>query len=410
MLSIGKTLTPEQRLSKAVVDVMAKCHALAGIIMIGKREVVYDHTQGRCDTSKMKVRTACTNGKDEWYSAEFMEPLNDAKLRFVVIHENYHKMYRHLITWKHLWAIDSHLANVSMDHDINIKIMDEYGQDGWVEFIDGGCLNYDFRGWGTAKIFWHLYQQQKDNPKGRPEDGDGDGTPLDDHDWEGAEEMDAEEQRELEREIDEAVRQGSIIAGKTGSGGNRDIEGLLEPKINWRDALREFIQETCAGSDYSTYRRPNRRYLQSGEYRPSGVSEKVKCIAEHNDMSGSIGAREQQVMISELVGICKTVHPDELHVSYWDTKVCGYEKYVREEIDHVAERTNPVGGGGTDVRCVPEYLKEHDIHPQASIVFTDGYLYGGWGTWDHPVLWVILDNKSAKPDVGKAIYVSTEDM
>ena len=47
MLSIGKTLTPEQRLSKAVVDVMGKCHALAGIIMIGKREVVYDHTQGK---------------------------------------------------------------------------------------------------------------------------------------------------------------------------------------------------------------------------------------------------------------------------------------------------------------------------------------------------------------------------
>jgi predicted metal-dependent peptidase len=294
-----------------------------------------------------------------------------------------------------------------MDHDINIKIMDEYGQDGWVKFIEGCCLNYDYRGWGTAKIFWHLYQQKKDNPDGG---GDGDGEPLDDHDWEGAEEMDAEEKRELEREIDEAVRQGSIIAGKTGSGGNRDMEELLEPKIDWREALREFIQETCAGADYSSYRRPNRRHLQSGDYWPSGVSEKVKCIAEHNDMSGSIGAREQQIMISELVGICKTVHPEELHVSYWDTKVCGYEKYKLDEMDHVAERTNPVGGGGTDVSCVPRYMIDNDIIPQASIVFTDGYLYGGWGTWDHPVLWVILDNKNAKPDVGKAIYVSTEDL
>ena len=398
MLSIGKTLTPEQRLSKAVVDIMAKCHALAGIVMIGNREVVFND---------LKVQTACTNGKNEWYSAEFMEPLNDAKLRFVVLHENYHKMYRHLITWKHLWAIDPQLANISMDHDINIKIMDEYGQDGWVEFIEGCCLNYDYRGWGTAKIFWHLYQQKKDNPDGG---GDGDGEPLDDHDWEGAEEMDAEEKRELEREIDEAVRQGSIIAGKTGSGGNRDMEELLEPKIDWREALREFIQETCAGADYSSYRRPNRRHLQSGDYWPSGVSEKVKCIAEHNDMSGSIGAREQQIMISELVGICKTVHPEELHVSYWDTKVCGYEKYKLDEMDHVAERTNPVGGGGTDVSCVPRYMIDNDIIPQASIVFTDGYLYGGWGTWDHPVLWVILDNKNAKPDVGKAIYVSTEDL
>ena len=63
MLSIGKTLTPEQRLSKAVVDIMAKCHALAGIVMIGNREVVFND---------LKVQTACTNGKNEWYSAEFM--------------------------------------------------------------------------------------------------------------------------------------------------------------------------------------------------------------------------------------------------------------------------------------------------------------------------------------------------
>ena len=74
MLQIGKTLTPEQRLSKAVVDIMGKAHALAGILMIGKREVSYD---------ALMVPTACTNGRDEWYGSEFLEPLNDAQLRFL---------------------------------------------------------------------------------------------------------------------------------------------------------------------------------------------------------------------------------------------------------------------------------------------------------------------------------------
>ena len=411
MLSIGKTLTPEQRLSKAVVDVMGKCHALAGIIMIGKREVVYDHTQGKCDTSKMKVRTACTNGKDEWYSATFMEPLNDAKLRFVVIHESYHKMYRHLLTWKHLWAIDPQLANISMDHDINIKIMDEYGQDGWVEFIEGGCLNYDFRGWGTAKIFWHLYEKKKGGGNsGNPEDGDGGGTPLDDHDWEGAEEMDAEERRELEREIDEAVRQGDIIAGKSGSGGNRDMQELLEPQLDWREVLRDFIQETCAGMDYSSYRRPNKRYLQSGDYWPSGVSDKVGELALHIDTSGSIGGRELAAFLTEVQSVCDTVHPDLVRLTYWDTAVCAVETYKVDEMGNLAQSTKPEGGGGTDVRCVPAYLKEHNLKPQASIVLTDGYIFGGWGEWDHPVLWCMLDNKNAKPDVGKVVHIGSEDM
>ena len=396
------SLTQEQRLIRCVVEVMGKVPAIAGIMMVGKREVSYNEAE---------VPTACTNGRDEWYGSTFLTPLRMPQIRFLVLHENYHKMYRHLKTWAHLWRIDAHLANIAMDHDINIKIMDEYGQDGWVEFIKGGCLNYDYRGWGTAKIFWHLHKKKKDNPQGgngNPEDGDGE--PLDEHDFEGAQEMDAEEKRELEREIDEAIRQGDIVAGKTGSGGSRDAQELLEPKVDWREVLRDFIQNQCKGSDFSSYRRPNRRYLQSGEYRPSGVSEKVEELCINNDMSGSIGNREISVVLTECKSCFDTVHPDKVRVLYWDTKVCADEEYTMDQLDSFVKSTKPKGGGGTDVTCVPRYMIDNDIKPQASIVFTDGYLYGGWGTWDHPVLWVILDNKSAKPDVGITIHVSSEDM
>ena len=221
--------------------------------------------------------------------------------------------------------------------------------------------------------------------------------------------MTPDEQREIQREVDEAIHQGSLVAGKMGSGGNRDMEELLKPKVDWREVLREFVQTTCAGNDYSTWKKPNRRYMGTGIYMPSGISEQVECIAEHNDMSGSIGKREQQIMISELVGICEAVKPDELHVSYWDTKVCGYEEYTNDELHTVATKTNPVGGGGTNVCCVPEYMSANGIKPQASIVFTDGYLHNGWGTWDHPVLWVIIDNKRANPPFGSVIHVSRKD-
>ena len=400
MLQIGKTLTPEQRLSKAVVDIMGKAHALAGILMIGKREVSYD---------ALMVPTACTNGRDEWYGSEFLEPLNDAQLRFLVLHEAYHKLYRHLLTWSHLWKIDARLANISMDHDINIKIMDEFGKDRWVQFIEGGCMNLDYRGWGTAKIFWHLYKEQKDNPNGGGKSGDGE--PLDDHDWEGAQDMDAEEQRELEREVDEAVRQGATIAGKTGSGGGDcGLGDLLQPQVDWREALREFIQTICKGSDLSTWRKPKRRLIGQGIYMPSTYSEQVGPLAVHLDMSGSISRDERSAMLTEVVQIAKVVNPPELHVLYWDTKVCRAEVYTNDELDTVLEKTKPTGGGGTDVNCVPRYMIDNDIKPQASIVFTDGDLYSGWGTWDHPVLWCILDNDNATPDVGKAIKIKSENM
>ena len=399
MLAIGKQITEEQRLSKAVVDIMPRIPEIAGLLMIGERSI--DDT----------VPTACTDGRDELYGRAFVDSLNDAELRFVIIHEVFHKMYRHLITWAHLWKLDSRTANIAMDYDINGKIIEEYCQDGWVKMPEGGCHDPKYKGWGTAKIFWDIYDPDaaNDQPQGgKPDDGHPQG--FDQHDWEGAKDMTPDEQREIAREVDEAIRQGALVAGKIGDGASRSLDELLKPKVDWREVLREFIHTTCAGNDFSTWKRPNRRFMGAGIYMPSGVSEKVKCIAEHNDMSGSIGKREQQVMISELVGICDAVTPDELHVSYWDTEVCGYEKYTHEELDTVASRTEPVGGGGTDVRCVPAYLREHNIKPQASVVFTDGFLYGGWGEWDHPVLWVIVDNESAKPTHGKAIHVASGDL
>jgi len=421
MLAVGKQITEEQRLSKAVVAVMGKVPEIAGLLMIGERAI----------TDDPNIPTACTNGRDEWYGRAFVATLTDAELRFVVIHEVFHKMYRHLVTWAHLWAICPRTANISMDYDINGKIIEEYGQDGWVKMPDLGCHDPKYKGWGTAKIFWDIYDPDAANDKpqggngGEPQDcpgeststpqgnsphGDGHPEGFDSHDWGGAKDMTADEQREIQREVDEAIRQGALVAGKMGSGGARSLDELLQPKVDWREVLREFIQTTCAGKDFSTWKRPNRRYMGTGIYMPSGVSEKVQCIAEHNDMSGSIGKREQQIMISELVGICEAVKPDELHVSYWDTEVCGYEKYTHEELDTVASRTEPVGGGGTDVRCVPAYLREHNIKPQASVVFTDGHLFGGWGEWDHPVLWVIVDNKRAKPEHGVTVHVSSEDL
>ena len=396
----GNQLTPEQRLSKAVVNIMSKAHALSGVIMIGDRTVEYDNA---------KVPTACTNGRDEWYGAEFVGKQNDAELRFLVFHEVYHKLYRHLTTWQHLYKINPQLANMACDYVINIKIYDEYGKDGWVKMPEGGCFDEKYRGWDTAQVFNDLRDNE---PEDEDEGGGGTGKPkgFDDHDWEGASDMDAEEIRELARDIDEAVRQGALIAGKLGSGGDRNLEELMQPQVDWREVLREFVQTTCAGSDYSTWKRPNRRYIGAGIYMPSGVSEKVDELVVAIDTSGSIGGKELSAFLTEVKSVCDTVHPDKVRLLYWDTKVCRDEAYEMHELDDLVKSTKPAGGGGTSVECVPEYMQKHDIKPQACIVLTDGDLYGGWGTWTTPVLWCILDNKGRKPDVGMTVHINSREM
>ena len=405
MLAIGKQLTTEQRLSKAVVDIMGnpKYVALAGVLMIGDRSVVDD------------VPTACTDGRNEMFGRGFIDSLNDAELRFLVLHEVYHKLYKHLTTWRHLYDQDAQLANRACDYVINIKIADD-NQDGWADMPQGGCLDVKYRDWDSAAVFNDL----RDN--GPPQDGDGGsgGTTggqntavgnegFDSHDWEGAAELTPDEKRELARDVDEAIRQGALIAGKLGSGGDRDLEDLLTPQIDWREVLREFIQTTCAGSDYSTWQRPNRRYVSSGYYMPSGISEQVGELVIAVDTSGSIGQLELTAFMSEIQSICDTVHPDHIRLLYWDTCVCQDEKYDMHQLDELIKTTKPKGGGGTNVECVTDYLTEHGVKPQAAIVLTDGYL-GSWGQWSCPVLWCILDNKSAKPDIGKHVNITSREM
>ena len=391
-------LTEEQRLSKAVVSIMGNDDyvALSGVLMIGERCIKDD------------VPTAYTNGRDEYYGRGFVTGLTDPQLRFLVLHEVGHKMYRHIHNYQHLHKLDPQLTNMAMDYVINLQIMDE-NKNGFVEWIEGGCLDEKYRGMNTEEVFKLLYDDTSSG-NGNNDTAGTTGKPLDDHDFEGAKEMTEGEKQELERDIDEAIRQGHMVAGKLGNKGARDLGELLEPQVNWREVLREFISSTCAGSDYSTWNRPNRRYIGMDIYMPSGISEQVEELVLAIDTSGSIGKNELSVFLSEIKSICDTVKPSCVRVIYWDTEVCRDEKYETHELDTLVKSTKPRGGGGTDVECVPKYMAEHGIKPQAVIVLTDGCLYGGWGQWTCPVLWTVLDNKTAKPSVGKIVHVKSNNM
>jgi predicted metal-dependent peptidase len=180
--------------------------------------------------------------------------------------------------------------------------------------------------------------------------------------------------------------------------------------VDWREVLRDFVTTTCAGSDYSTWRKPNRRYIGAGMYMPSGISERIGEIVVAIDTSGSIGGPQLSAFLSEVKSVAETVHPEAVRLLYWDTEVCGDERYEGEERDKIVQSTKPKGGGGTTVECVPRYMQSKQIKAQCVIVLTDGYLGGSWGDWQHPVLWTILDNKNAVPSVGQAVHINGRDM
>lgn len=427
-------VTAEQRLEKNVVKIFSnpKYAALSGVLLIGERSV--DDT----------IPTACTNGRDERYGREMIDALSDAELRYVILHEVRHKLYRHLKTWKNLHDINHSLANAACDYVINLELNDE-NDDGFAVMPSGdyqGLVDERFRGMDSAQVFNILLNEQPEQPElpavprgggqgpsgvgtqaGTPQQGcsntTGDNnTPVgfDDHDWEGAQQLTDEEKKELDRQIDQGIRQGVLAANKmrgSGKGGQGiNLDALLKPQVDWRDVLREFVTETCSGSDYSTYNRPNRRYMHAGMYLPSGISETVEELVFAVDTSGScFNDRELRGFMSEVVSVVETVSPERVRILYWDSYIAEPEEvYEQGDYDKLVNATKPKGGGGTDINCVVEHIKENKIDAQAVIVLTDGFLGGDWGEWDCPVLWCIQDNPRAVPDCGKMVHIKTSDL
>ena len=412
MFALQQQLTAEQRIAKAYVDITSheRYLALAGVLSIGTKTV------------SDEIPTACTNGRDELYGRAFVDSLTDAELRFLMLHECYHKMYRHLITWKHLHEKNPTLANASCDYNINGKLVDENKGDGFaamprdedgeiIGLFDEQYRNADGSWMDSAAIFDALDNGGDNEGDGEGGNESGDGAQgFDEHDWEGADKLSDDEVNELEKEIDIAIRQGSTIASKLGNNGNRNLAELMQPQVDWREVLREFIQTTCTGNDYSTWRRPNRRYIGADVYMPSGISEKIDELVIAVDTSGSISDHAVALFLSEVQSICTTVKPDKVRLLYWGHRVVGDESYDTHELGTLVKSTRVKGGGGTDVNCVTDYMQEHNIKPQATVVLTDGHLLGDWGTWDCPVLWCVLNNKSATPDNGKVAHIQSSDM
>ena len=390
----------ERRVKKAKITLMRRPEfALwSGILMVGKTEV------------RDGFPTACTNGRDEIYGTEFVDGLTDKELMFVVLHENLHKAFRHLIIWKRLHDINPMLANMACDYVINLilhnmdpeeKIIAMPRKDGKIY----GLLDKKYAGLNTKQVFDLLQQEQKQGNGSGDEGQDGDGG-FDEHDWDGAQELSQEEVKQLEREVDQALRQGQMaaqkIAGKGAGDMPRELGDLLEPQVDWREVLREFVNATCNAKDTSSWRRVNRRYLSMDMYMPSLIGERVGHVVIGGDTSGSI-QEELKIFISEMQSILDMVNPEKVDVFYWDYKIASHETYDSATLSTLAQTTQPKGGGGTDPTCVMRHLNTENIKPDCIIMFTDGYICDWGNEWNAPILWVVVGDAIAP--VGKTLNI-----
>jgi len=421
-LALKKTLSVEQRIELVHVSLMRnkKFALFSGLFMVGKTIV---------DDSP----TARTNGRDAWYGRAFAEQLTDKELAFLVMHENMHKCYRHLTTWRALYDIDPTLANAACDYVINIQLVDMDPSEEMLAFpMDKktgkriGLFAVRFRGMDTKQVFDILRAEQgergKQGEQGDGEQGDGEGTvigdggknpdeqgnSLDDHDWDGAKELSEDEQKQLERDIEQALRQGGIYAGKVGGDIPREVGELLQPKVNWREVLRRFVRVSLKDRDSASWRKAHKNYLWQDIILPSILGKRMKHLVIGMDTSGSIQGELLTAFLSEMNQIVKDIGADRIDILYWDTSVAGHETYKGATQD-IVHRTNPVGGGGTNPDCVIAYMQEHKLMgADALVMLTDGYMgsnKSAWAVMTKPTLWCVIGNDSYNVPCGQKLVI-----
>jgi len=391
--------TPEQKLARARMALMGhKTWCLySGLLMLGKLEL-----------KPLPMKTAATNGRDVYFDPDFLNTLTEPELRFVLLHENEHKALRQISTYKFLWDKNPMLANAAADFVVNIRLQDADDGEGFIAPPKSGVLiDPKYRGWSTKQVFDDLM-------KNAPKQGKGQGQGFDEHDIEGAEAMSEEEQKTLKQEIDQAVRQGGILAGKRAGDKNRLLDDVLESQIRWQEILAEFVKSVTKGRDNASWAKVNRRWVSSGLYLPSAVSERVGELVVGIDASGSTWSGSQlEGFVGELVAICKDVVPEKVTVLWWDTEVQKVQEFDANTYDSMLDVLAIQGGGGTAPSCVTDWIGKQQPKRDyvAAIMLSDGYVGDDWGDWNTcgasgelPVLWC-LNQKGVTSPVGQTLYI-----
>ena len=342
--------------------------------------------------------TAATDGRHLYFNRQFFEKMSTKEVEFVVAHEILHNVYEHMMRVE---GRNPRIWNAAADYSVNgTLVRDRIG-----EAPKGIKIFHDSKHYGksTEQIYDEIFNDMDEQELAAL------GQLLDEHiDWEkegkdGRPQYSKDELKKIRDEIKEQMMQAAQAAGagNTPAEIQRMIKELTEPKMNWREILRQQIQSIIK-NDY-TFMRPNRKAWHMSAILPGTNYDETIDIVIGIDMSGSIGDDQAKDFISEVKGIMDEYKDYKIKLWCFDTRVYNekdFDGYGDDIMDYEIK-----GGGGTEFMCNWDYMKEHDINPKKFIMFTDGYPFGSWGDENYcDTFFVIHGNNTIVPPFGAYAY------
>ena len=356
--------------------------------------------------------TAATNGRDFYYNKDFVSKLSVKKLEFLFGHEILHCVLDH---FGRAGSRDRQLCNIAQDFAVNQILVDERVGEKITEVQI--CLDSKYRGMAWEEIYDDLYEKAEKISLPElmkqlgdlldehiNEDGQGDGKgDKSDKEGKGPGGMSKEEAQKIRDEIKEAMIQSAAAAGagKVPAGIQRLIKDLTEPKMNWRQIVRQEIQ-SIVRNDYS-FVRPSRKGWQTGAILPGMIPDTTIDVAIAIDMSGSIGDEDATTFLSEVKGIMDQYEDFKITLFCFDTEIYNPQVITQDNAMDLLDY-EPQGGGGTDFEACFNFMKEQGIEPKKFIMFTDGWPCGSWGDESYcDTLFIVKGNTSAEAPFGQTV-------
>ncbi|MFE9629979.1 VWA-like domain-containing protein [Streptomyces sp. NPDC006463] len=306
-----------------------------------------------------------------YVSPAFVEATPVAELAGVWIHEVAHLLRDHHGRAERLPAADQRdpvRVNIAQDCEIN----DDLLADGLL--LPEGRMEPRLFGLATGGLFEAYLPAIPATSHGVDCGSGAHGTPMP---WElgegGPARVGPVEAEALRRQTAQAVRAHQRTRGRIPEGWARWAEELLEPSVDWRQALSGAVREAAAWAagavDY-TYRRPSRRTpALGGRVVLPSLRRPLPRVAIVIDTSGSMGLEDLAAALAEVTGVLREVGIGGNRVA---VLACDADVHAVTRVTS-ADQVALAGGGGTDMRVGINAALAMPDRPNVVVVLTDGY-------------------------------------
>ena len=379
--------TESERLAALRIQ-MLEMHPFWGYILLQMRLTV--------SFSIPTMATDCIN--TIWFNPEYTKKLNSRELGFALAHEVCHSVLetasrrgdREPFKWNMAtdYAINDIVSNITIPGSSTALLY---------SMPKGVLCSIFYHGMIAEAIYEDICRKKKDSTKKillhiKLPCADGKEIEFSHVSWGGGNrdihlpiELDGEQREILKNRIGAAVE--NYLSNASRGDLPRDLLRKIgipeQPKIPWRRVLHRYVDTILHQDDYSLAY-PNKRFMMHDLIVPGRYNEKLGHLVVSLDTSGSMDDETIRAVLSEFLGMKDSSFDITLIVAD-----CTVQAVVTgTELESFIEKRHFPGGGGTDHRCVFDYIREHHLNPTVFAGLTDLASVFPERKPPYPVIWL----------------------